>query len=245
MTAADNQSFTATAVNRFWQHLVGRGMIRDVENLDQAFATDREMVDQAGRRFAEIGFDVRLLIAAICRSDWYQAEAEAIGQDPGAAETTFVRHVKAISPEQVFNSLEQSLQLPVGRINDDAARWSGDRMQLVSRLSETVGATPEEYAAGIPQALMLMNGKMTGDAIRWDSSQLLRSVVEAPFFDAAERIDTLYLAVLTRRPTDQERLMLMQYIDDRSAGGAPGSAGSAYGEILWALLNSPEFVLCR
>ena len=35
--------------------------------------------------------------------------------------------------------------LPVGRLDPASPRWTGDRLQLVARLSETVGATPEDF----------------------------------------------------------------------------------------------------
>ena len=238
LTAKDNPQFAATAVNRFWQYLVGHGLYADVENLDVATPKERAFLDELGNRFAEDGFDVNRLIAAICKSSWYQAESV----ESERAGDTFARTLKVISPEQVFDSLEQSLLLPVSRIDPTSPRWTGDRMQLVSRLSETVGATPEDYAAGIPQALLLMNGKMTSDAINLDRSRLLRAVIESPFFNHGDRIKTLYLAVLTRDPTDEETEALTQYLASKSN---PGAQRHAYGEILWALLNSPEFVLCR
>lgn len=240
MTAKDNPHFAATAVNRFWQHLVGHGLYEDIENLDLATPQDRALLDELGQRFAEDGFDVHRLMAAICKTSWYQAES--VEQAPAYGGSPFARNLKVISPEQVFDSLEQALLLPVSRIDPTASRWTGDRLQLVSRLSETVGATPEDYASGIPQALLLMNGKMTSDAIDPDRSRLLRAVVESPFFNDSDRIKTLYLAVLTREPSGEESEALAEYLNSKPAGS---ERVRAYGEILWALLNSPEFVLCR
>jgi hypothetical protein len=71
---------------------------------------------------------------------------------------------------------------------------------------------------------------------------LLRAVVESPFFNDSDRIKTLYLAVLTREPSAEESKALADYLDSKPQGG---DRQRAYGEILWALLNSPEFVLCR
>ncbi len=255
LTSPENPYFAATAVNRFWQHLVGRGLYPDVENLDLASPSEREWLDEFGQRFSKIGFDVHVLVAAICKSSWYQAESipaagdidagDVDAKDPtGAVDASerFARNLKVISPEQVFDSLEQSLLLPVSRIDPSSSRWSGDRLQLVSRLSETTGATPEDYAAGIPQALLLMNGKMTSEAIDLERSRLLRAVVESPFFGHSDRIETLYLAVLTREPTSDEKAALSEYLDTKATEPA---RDRAYGEILWTLLNSPEFVLCR
>lgn len=240
MTSKENPQFAATAVNRFWQYLVGHGLYADVENLDEATPEERAFLDELGKKFAEEGYDSNQLIAAICKSSWYQAASVDI--EEGDQQERFARTLKVISPEQVFDSLEQSLLLPVSRIDPNSPRWRGDRMQLVSRLSETVGATPEDYASGIPQALLLMNGKMTSDAISMDRSRLLRAVVESPFFNDSDRIKTLYLAVLTRNPSDEEAEALKQYLDSKNEDSA---RQRAYGEILWALLNSPEFVLCR
>lgn len=242
ITAKDNPQFAATAANRFWQYLVGHGLYADLENLDEATPEDREFLDKLGKWFADDDFNVNRLIAGICKSSWYQAKSS----DKEPSDDAFARTLKVISPEQVFDSLEQSLLLPVSRIDPTSSRWTGDRMQLVSRLSETVGATPEDYAAGIPQALLLMNGKMTNDAIDLDRSRLLRAVIESPFFNDKDRIETLYLAVLTREPTADETKSMIAYLDSKSKPTPVGAARkSAYGEILWALLNSPEFVLCR
>lgn len=238
ITDEANPNFSATAVNRVWQYLIGRGLYADVENLDLATAEDRAFLDELGQRFAEDGFDLHRLIAAICKTSWYQA----ISLEAEVADDRFARPLKVLGPEQLFDSLEQALLLPVSRIDPTSPRWSGDRSQLVSRLSETVGATPEDYEAGIPQALMLMNGKLTGDAIDLDRSRLLRAVVESPFLNDPDRIRTLYLAVLTREPSVEESSAFSAYLDSQPNESA---RERAYGEILWALLNSPEFVLCR
>lgn len=238
ITAADNPNFASTAANRVWQYLLGRGLYPDVENLDQASADERNFLDDLGQRLADEEFDLHRLIAAVCKSSWYQAVSAEGEADEGA----FVRPLKVIGPEQLFDSLEQALLLPVSRIDPSSPRWSGERNQLVSRLSETIGATPEDYASGIPQALLLMNGTLTGDAIDLERSRLLRAVVDSPFLDAEERIGTLYLAVLTRQPTLEETEALSAYL---AAKPDPEARKRGYGEILWALLNSPEFVLCR
>lgn len=238
LTAKDNPYFASTAVNRFWEYLVGRGLYSDVENLDQAFPEQRAFLDELGQRFAESGFRVEPLMAAICKSRWYQA----VSTEGEARTESFSRPLKALSPQQVFDSLEQALLLPVSRVDPRSPRWSGGRTQMIQRLSETVGTSPEDYSAGIPQALMMMNGRLTDDAIDPDRSRLLRAVADAPFFDQAGRIETLYLAVLTRAPSAREKQALSAYLDRQES---EVMRQRAFGEVLWALLNSPEFVLCR
>ncbi len=242
LTSAENPNFSATAVNRFWQMLVGRGLFADIENLDIADEDERAFLDQLGKRFAEDDFHIQRLVAAICKSDWYAAKVGEESSQQQALAAKFRREMKVISPEQVFDSLEQSLHLPISRIDPKAPRWTGARDQMVNRLSEAIGQTPEDYASGIPQALMMMNGEVTSRAIGLDDSRLLRAVVDSPFIDAGQRIETLYLAVLTRQPTEFESESLAKYLADKPNDQ---QRREALGEILWALLNSPEFVLCR
>lgn len=238
ITSKENPNFSATAANRFWQHLVGRGLYPDIENLDVAKTEERRFADELGSRFAADGFNVRRLLAAICKSDWYQAESQPEAIDAKA----FYRPLKSVSPEQVFDSMEESLHLPVSRVDPTAPRFTGERMQLISRLSESGSRSPADYAAGIPQALLMMNGRLTSEAVNLESSRLLRSVADAPFFETNDRIETLYLSVLTRRPTAEEAKELSSFFDSRTD---ELSRKRAMGELLWALLNSPEFVLCR
>jgi len=238
MTSKDNPNFAASAANRFWQHLVARGLYADVENLDLASASERSFADELGQRFAADGFDVRRLIASICKSDWYQAASEETPVDPDE----FYRPLKSVSPEQVFDSMEQSLHLSVSRIDPESPRWSGERGQVVSRLGESIGRSPEDYAAGIPQALLMMNGKLTSEAVNLETGRLLRAVTESPFFEPRDRIETLYLAVLTRRPSEDESKAIQDFLKTKTDEPAQNRA---LGELVWALLNSPEFVLCR
>lgn len=241
LASNENEYFATTGANRFWQQLVGRGLYADVENLDQATSEERLFADKLGQRFVDIGFDMQTLTSAICKSVWYQAKASNRDVDQNSQQ--FVRALKAVSPDQVFDSLEQALLLPVSRLSNDSPRWTGGREQMVVRLSETIGSSPEDFASGIPQALMMMNGQLTNDAISPERSRLLRAVIEAPFLPDDDRLETLYLAVLTRKPSAAETQALKKYIDSQSANSADRQ--KAYGEILWALLNSPEFVLCR
>jgi hypothetical protein len=70
---------------------------------------------------------------------------------------------------------------------------------------------------------------------------MLRAIIDAPYLDRASRLETLYLAVLTRLPSESEKADLLQYLAEHDGD----QLNRSYGEILWALINSPEFVLCR
>jgi len=237
MVDDSNSLFAATAVNRVWKHLIGRGLTDSVDDLDKASAEERRILDELAVLFVKSGYDLRWLIAGICKSQLYQRECVLVEQaagDPGPGQ----RPVKTLSPEQIFNSLEQALSLPIARA-DGGARFNGLRDQLIMRLSEAATNNPDEFRAGIPQALLLMNGKLTADATNLDQSRTLRGVVESPFLDTTLKLETLYLATFSRPPRPDEKEFLLEHIHKQTGE----MQKQAFAEIFWGLLNSPEFVL--
>ncbi len=235
-----NPNFAATAVNRVWQHLCGRSLAGTVDDLDQANAEDRAvLLDGLAREFVQSKYDLRHLISAICRSKAYQCSTVSPNQLGDQLKVADVRPLKTLSPEQVFDAMEQALMLPVGR-SDNAARFNGERMAIVARMNEAFSDTPGDFSAGIPQALMMMNGAVISDATDLATSRTLRAVVDSPFMKDEDRLETLFLATLTRRPSDREREVLLASV--QAEGAAPGTV---FADIMWALLNSPEFVLSR
>ena len=238
LVAADNPNFSATAVNRIWQHLCGRGLVAAVDDLDQASDAERAMLDELGRHFAESGFNIQWLVSGICKSKFYQRKTVELGEAEGFAR---MRPLKTLTPEQMFDTLEQALSLPVGRV-DDPPRHNGLRAAFVSRMNEAASDSPDVFRGGIPQALMVMNGKLTADATDLDKSRTLRAVVDAPFFSDEERIEALYLATLTRRPSAKELEFLLEHIGQQDDAK---SRKQAFAEIMWSLLNSPEFTMIR
>ena len=239
MTSPENPNFAATAVNRTWQYLCGRGLAGSVDDLDRVSQPERRVLDELAKLFIQSGYDLRWLTMGICQSRTYQQSYL-----PGAAEEAegFThRPLKTLLPEQVFDSLEQALGLPVAKA-DNGPRFNGERAQFVARMNESAPETPIDYKGGIPQALMLMNGKLIADATNLDSSRTLRAVIEAPFLSTEEKIETLYIAALTRRPKENEMEYLLDHVRQQ-----PGEQErkQAYAQILWGLINSPEFVLSR
>ncbi|HUG68094.1 MAG TPA: DUF1549 domain-containing protein [Pirellulaceae bacterium] len=239
LVAPSNPNFASTAVNRIWQHLCGRGIVAAVDDLDQVTDEERAVLDELGKMFAESGYNMRWLIEGICKSKFYQRAS--LSQDAEVESEFALRPLKTLTPEQVFDSLEEALALPIGRI-DNPPRFSGLRDAFVDRMDEAVGSSPEDFQAGIPQALMVMNGKLTADATSLAKSRTLRAVVDAPFLNAADKIETLFLAAFTRMPSEQELGFLLQHVESQSNEAA---RGRAYEEVFWGMLNSPEFVLSR
>src|SRR5262249_36754850 len=136
-------------------------------------------------------------------------------------------------------ALDQSLSLRKGR--SVSPRFTQEGRTLQAQLDSARGSSPTDYKAGIPQALLLMNGALISKATTLADSMTLRAVVDAPFLGEAEKLDALFLAAYSRAPRADERERFMKVVT--AVTDAEGRK-QAYANIFWALLNSPEFVLC-
>jgi Protein of unknown function (DUF1549)/Protein of unknown function (DUF1553) len=231
-----NRFFAANVVNRVWQDLCGTGLVSTVDDLDTLGADERgQVLDELAGKFAASGFNLRWLVEGICLSKAYQ-QASVPNPEPGSAQ----RPVRTLSPDQVFAALDQALSLKKGR--GLSPRYTPEGRNLMARLEEARGSTPTDFKGGIPQALLLMNGSIVTQATTLEDSLTLRAVVEAPFLKETEKLETLFLAAYSRLPRPDERDRLLKVV--RAKPDDPAAQRQAYANIFWALLNSPEFVLC-
>jgi hypothetical protein len=83
--------------------------------------------------------------------------------------------------------------------------------------------------------LLLLNSSQV--RVKLEQGPKLQALVRARQ-RPAETIDTLYLTILSRFPTDEERGSVTSYIAAHSSGQA-----AALVDVSWALVNSTEFLL--
>jgi len=236
LATSENQYFSANVVNRVWQDLCGTGLVSTIDDLDTIDADERKQIlDELAAKFAANGFNLRWLIEGICLSKAYQ-RASIANVITGSAQ----RPVRTLSPDQVFAALDQALGLKKGR--GLSPRYTPEGQILKARLEEGRGLTPTDFKAGIPQALLLMNGSIVTEATTLEDSMTLRAVLDAPFLKDAEKLDTLFLAAYSRLPRTDERERLLKVV--RAKPDDIKAQRQAHANIFWALLNSPEFILC-
>jgi Protein of unknown function (DUF1549)/Protein of unknown function (DUF1553) len=238
MTSADNKFFARAMVNRFWYQLYGRGLVNPVDDMhDDNAASHPALLATLTEQFKLHEFDTKFLVRSICNCEAYQRSSmskdDAASVDP---DNYGRRELRVMSPEQMYDSLTVVLGNAArgDAPKDKAAKKGGpvaprDNFINFFRVED---ANPLEYQNGIPQALRMMNSPFTNRA-EAIAAQITRSA-KTP----AEAIEQLYLSALSRHPTAMEIERLTKYIN------RPGATTRvAHGDILWALLNTSEFVL--
>jgi hypothetical protein len=237
LIAADNPYFARAAVNRVWARFFGTGIVDPVDDLRRDNPPSHpELLDLLAQEFRSHGYDMKFLIRAITATKAYGLTS-AVGRSETAPANLFAAMpVRTLSPGQLFETLAQATGFREG--GRGTMYDEGASRQRFVELFTNRDEKPTEGETTILQALALMNGPLMANVTSPETSDTLAAVAEAPYLDTTGRIETLYLAALSRRPRNDELKRLVAYVE---RGGANKDQSKALGDVFWALLNSPEF----
>ncbi len=236
LTERQNPYFSRAIANRVWGQLMGTGLVNPVDDFRESNPPSHpELLQLLADDFAASGFDLTRLIRAICLSRAYQrTSAQTEESHP---ELFAAMSIKPLSGDQFFDSLSQA----IGREwPEEAAQMeTGDGDTVRKQVIKTFGADDEadHPKTSVSQALNLMNGNLIHDAVDPQTSPRLKQTLAA-FPNSPERqVEALYLAVLSRPPTDSERQLMLGHVNS----ARPPERSRRLGDVLWVLLNSAEF----
>ena len=248
LTSPENPYFARATVNRVWSLMFGRGIVDPVDDFGSSHPPrSPELLDALASQLIDSGFDLRSVTQTIALSQAYQLSSAAPPNDSPSTERSRLDHfaqmeLKTLTAPQLYDCISVATLLEQ---SDDSgmdlrlARFGNSRRRLFLQQFASPVHNRVEYNAGIPQALTLMNGGLIESVTGVSTSGLLKSL-DAPFFTNDQRIEVLFLATLSRRPTESESELLASAVP---ADAKAGQRDEALADILWALLNSAEFSL--
>ena len=242
MASRDNPYLPRAGVNRAWHHLFGRGLVEPVDDIGPHNKPSHgELFEELTAYFVASGFDVRELYRTLANTQAYQRASQWTSEQAPPPELYATMAIKTLTAEQLYDSLNRVLnrqpQAMFPGLNVSSSLLDPRRLAFIAKM-ESSSRTPLEFQAGILQALTSMNGGETSEATDPARSPLL-GALEAPFLADADRVETLFLATLSRLPADDERAAFVGHLEKAS----PGERPKAWSNILWALVNSAEFSL--
>jgi hypothetical protein len=243
MTAKENRYFASAAVNRVWALLFGRGLVEPVDDLGEHNPPSHpELMRELTDYFVESGYDVRGLIRVLANTEAYQRTSQLTdGETPAPPESFARMAIKAMTAEQLYDSLQVAIcrkETNRAMMQQPGLELDSERAAFLDKFRGPQGSRTE-FHAGIPQALTLMNGQMIGAATNMEQSDLLLSL-KAPFFTDDARVETLFISVLARKPSPEEKSKYVSYLENQLTDAERRRALS---DMLWALLNTAEFTL--
>jgi WD40 repeat protein len=246
MTGRDNPYFARAAVNRVWAELMGRGIVHPVDDFRTSNPpTNGPLLDALAKDFVDHGYDLKHLVRTVMRSRAYQLSS--VPNETNVGDTkNFSRHYRRrASAEVLLDAVSDvtGVREPLQGSPPDAraaAAWNyridSDFLDAFSRPNPSADPPCERDAGGsVVQALHLMNSnrlmvKLSSDTGR---SAALAKSPRTP----REIVDELYLAAYARYPSPDEAAVAAAAFAQKDA-----TRQSATEDILWALVNSAEFV---
>ncbi|MFN9292582.1 MAG: DUF1549 and DUF1553 domain-containing protein [Planctomyces sp.] len=245
--AGDEPAQLAQAmVNRTWSHFFGYGFTRPVDDMGPHNpASHPELLKRLSREFVAANYDVKQLIRWIVSSEAYQLSSQ-YGEknridDPAAGEMPLFSHMylKSMQAEQLYDSLivasnaHQSGNGSWSAQEEQRRRWM---QQFVVAFDNDENDESTTFNGTIPQALMMMNSELIDKACSVERGSFLFEQMSSPGAET-QKINDLYMAALTRRPTRAEMTKMQKALARYGAAKLNG-----YQDMFWALLNSNEFI---
>jgi hypothetical protein len=253
MVDAKNPFFARAVANRYWAHFFGRGVVDPVDDMRVTNPpSNPALLDALAADLVKNGYSLKHLIGTICKSRTYSLSStpnEFNKTDRQAYSRYYPKRMAAEvlydavsqvtgSPAQ-FPGLPQDAHAPNRALMLPDESFQSYFLDVFGRPQRLSACECERSTeANLAQSLHLLNseevqGKIARSGGR--SDQLAKD----PRSDE-EKIEELFLWAVGHKPSEKHLRLAMANIDANAK-----NKKLAYENILWALLNTKEFVFNR
>ncbi|MBY0522481.1 MAG: DUF1549 and DUF1553 domain-containing protein [Gemmataceae bacterium] len=231
LPTADNALFTRNIVNRLWFLMMGRGLVHplDLHHRDNP-PSHPELLDLLAREFVAHQFDVKWLLRELALSETYQRSSILPKGEKPTPESYRTANEKRISADQLLWAI---LEATGERAGKEPAATEALRQKFVRAFAGPRREPEDEISPSLKAALFVLNDDTV---LTWLTAQPGNLIERLSKLEDDKVGDELYLSVLTRQPTVQERQEVVEYLKKKSDRRAV-----ALGHLTWALLASTEF----
>ncbi len=243
MTQPDNPYFARAFVNRMWAHFFGRGLVHPLDDLRVTNpAANEPLLAALAEEFTRSGYDMRHIVELICTSNIYQLSSQANEINLEETQNYARFYPQRLSAEVLLDAIDD--------VTDSPTRFSGlpkttRALQLpdedYSNQFLTLFGRPKRESAcecervsepSLSQSLFVMNnGFVLSKATGPYAVDLANDKREAE-----RKVRELFLKTLSREPTPQEMQNALKYIASEK------DQKTAFGNLIWTLVNTKEFL---
>jgi hypothetical protein len=257
MTSPQNRFFARSLVNRYWKHFFNRGLVEPEDDLrDTNPATNPELLDALAKSFVESGYDLKQLVRTICNSRTYQLSAIP-NEHNRVDKQNFSRYYpKRLTAEVLLDSVNAVTKsestfagLPAGtravQLPDNSFNASSYFLTVFGRPDMASACECERSQdASLAQSLHLLNAKDIQEKISRDGGRAA-SLAEDSTRSDEEKLRDLYLLTYSREPNAKEITTAQSHIAKKLTAQPDKEISAkrqAYEDIVWALINTKEFL---
>lgn len=242
-----NPFFAKAVVNRYWKHFFSRGIVEPEDDMRETNPpTNPELLNRLSESFVASKFDLKQLVRTICTSSTYQLSSlpnEYNLKDKQnfsryypkrlTAEVLYDAFHQVTSTNQSYNGLPagtKAIQLPDASIGPYFLKVFGQPQ------ADTACECERSQEANLAQSLHLLNSSEIQTKI---ADAKGRASVFAGDKDHSNeaKIRELYRWVYSREPDAEEMKIAATHLEKHK-----DNPKIAYEDIVWALINSKEFL---
>ncbi len=260
MTSESNPFFAKMLVNRYWKHFFNRAIVEPEDDMRVTNPpTNPDLLDSLAGHFVKSGYDLKALIRTICNSTTYQLSAIPNDHNAGDRQNYSRYFPKRLTAEVLLDSIDGitgSSTAFAGQLAGTRAVALPDDSYNSSSYFLTVFGRPEmdsacecerTQGASLAQTLHLLNSKNIQDKLAGAGGNADKLASQGDRANE-DKIIELYKRAFSREPKDDEMKTAIDYINKKTQqakenGGKINEANKmAYEDLVWALLNTKEFL---
>ena len=253
MVDAKNPFFARAVVNRYWAHFFGKGLVDPVDDMRVTNPpSNPELLDALAEDFIKNKFSLKHLVKQLVKSRSYQLSAmpnEFNKNDKKAFARYYPRRMSAEvlfdAVSQVTNSPANFAGLPTDRFAPNRAIMLPDEsfpsyfLDVFGRPQRISACECERVAeANLAQVLHLLNSQEIQTKLSRLGGRSDQMVKDAR--PDREKVAELFVWAFGRQPSVAQMDVAMTNIERNAK-----SRQLAYENIIWALINTKEFILVQ
>ncbi len=248
LTSKENTQFARSVVNRYVGYLLGRGLVEPIDDMRATNPpSNEELLESLTKEFIGSGYDLKHLVRTIMRSRLYQLSS--LPTPANRADSKFYSHyhVKRIAAEPLLDAVDavtgqqtKFKSLPVGTraIELPDAEYPNYFLTTFAKPRRASVCECERMPdENLAQALHTLNGDILAGKIA-DANGRVAMLLKAKK-PHEEIVEELYLAALCRLPSDEEQAASRELLKQSP------NPKEFYEDLLWALMNSKQFLFVR
>jgi hypothetical protein len=245
MARPENAFFAKALCNRMWGHLLGRGLVDPVDDIrDTNPPSNPVLLDTLAKDFVAHQYDVKHLLRTICASRTYQLSSLPNEWNRHDRQNHARYYGKRLIAEVLLDAVDEvcGTRTTFSKMSRQARAvdlpHEGFGSYFLDVFDRPPRSSPCECArsngASLSQVLHLVNSSEIEDKLAAGNGRVakLAQAKASP----KQAVEELYLASFARLPTTEEAEKATTYV----AGQKDPRRGLE--DVLWALLNSREFL---